>query len=407
MAELDAHEASKGDSILSAEREFVLQTYARAPVAMHRGEGVYLFDGDGKRYVDYVAGVAVNALGYRHPALLRALAEQAQLIVHSGPFFATEPLVNLAQRLVDHSFADRAFFSNSGTEAVEAALKFARRWARTMGYSAKTDFLAFSGSFHGRTMGSLAITDRPNYRSPFEPLVPGAHFARFNDLQDAEAKITQNVCAVIVEVIQGEAGIWEADREFLKGLRRLCDRNPSLLIVDEVQCGLGRSGDLWAHTASGIQPDIMTLAKPLAFGLPLGATLVTQAVADTIQLWEHSSTFGGNALACHAGCALFDIVNDGEFLRQVTENGKYLVESLKDLKDPRIVDVRGRGLMVGVELTIDAAPVIAAGYGEGVVLASAGARVLRLVPPLVIEREHIDLLSALLPKLFDLAGPAH
>lgn len=388
-------------AIIDAEQKYIVQTYKRAPFVLERGEGVCLYDTAGKQYLDFVAGIAVNALGYSHPAVMRAIWHQTATLVHVSNLYHTAPHVKLAQRLVDNSFADRVYFCNSGAESIESAMKFARRWARAHFDDDKHEFLGFSGSFHGRTMGALAATDRPKYQQPFEPLMPGVTFAGFDDLADAAAKISSNTCAVIVEPVQGEGGVKPADPEFLAGLRDLCDENDALLIFDEVQCGLGRTGTLWAHEAYDVTPDIMCLAKPLANGLPIGAALVTDAVAETIHVGDHASTFAANPLVCHVACAVFDVVSNPDFLAGVREKGDYLLDALQTLDVPQVTDVRGRGLMVGVQLTGEAAPAIQAGYERGFILVNAGPDVLRLVPPLIIETDHIDALVDALPELLE------
>lgn len=386
-------------SIIETEQKYIVQTYKRAPFVLARGEGVYLYDTEGRRYLDFVAGIAVNAFGYGHPAVLQAIREQSEQLIHVCNLYHTVPHVELAQRLVENSFADKVFFCNSGAESVEAAMKFARRWARAHFQDSKHEFVAFTGSFHGRTMGALAVTDRKAYQAPFEPLMPGVKFAEFNDLEDVAAKINGDTCAVLVEPLQGEGGVRPATREFLAGLRHLCDQNDALLIFDEVQCGLGRTGTLWAHEFYGVTPDIMCLAKPLASGLPIGATLVTEAVAETIQVGDHASTFGANPLACHVACGIFDVVSDPKFLAGVREKGDYLLGELRELDAPQVIDVRGRGLLIGMELVGEALPAIRAGYERGFILVNAGSHVLRLVPPLIIEREHCDALIEVLPEL--------
>lgn len=388
-------------AIIDAEQEYIVQTYKRAPFVLERGEGAYLYDTAGRRYIDFVGGIAVNALGYGHPAVMKATREQAEQLIHVSNLYHTAPHVELAQRLVDNSFADRAYFCNSGAESIESAMKFARRWARANFSDRKYEFVAFTGSFHGRTMGALAATDRRKYQEPFEPLMPGVKFAEFNSLEDAKAKIDENTCAVLIEPVQGEGGVRPATPEFLAGLRTLCDASNALLIFDEVQCGLGRTGTLWAHEAYGVTPDIMCLAKPLAGGLPIGATLVTERVAETIHVGDHASTFAANPLVCHVGCAVFDVVSDPKFLASVREKGEYLLEALQAMDVPQITEVRGRGLMVGMQLVGEAAPAIEAGYERGFLLVNAGLEVLRLVPPLIVEQEHLDALIDALPMLLE------
>lgn len=380
------------EEIKALDERYVVHTYARAPFVLERGEGVHLYDMEGKAYLDFVSGIAVNALGHGHPAVRQAIAEQMEKLMHVSNLYHTIPQARLAQMLVESSFADKVYFCNSGAESVEAAIKFSRKWARMQGHPEKTEFIAFSGGFHGRTMGALALTPREHYQDPFRPLMPGAKVATFNDLASVEALLDDKTCAVIVEPLQGEGGVHPADPEFLKGLRALCDRNGSLLIFDEVQCGLGRTGTLWAHQFYGVTPDVMTIAKPLGGGLPMGATLMTQAVADGISPGDHGSTFAANPVVCAAAQAVLKKVSDPAFLENVRWAGSYLSEGLSDLqtKYPCIREIRGRGLIWGLELDMPAAPIIQAGYELGILTLSAGAQVLRLLPPLIVQRADLD-----------------
>jgi predicted acetylornithine/succinylornithine family transaminase len=375
------------EEIRAAEARYLVQTYARPEVVFKRGNGVYLYDAQGRAYLDFVAGIAVNALGHADPEWRQAIAKQAQELGHVSNLYHTEPHVQLARQLVEASFADRVFFSNSGSEANEAALKFARAWGRAQG---KGDLVAFEGGFHGRTIGSLSLTKRRKYQAPFEPIMPGVHYAPFNDLPAAERVITDSACAVFVEPVQGEGGVKPADPDFLRGLRELCDSRGVLLVFDEVQCGLGRTGSLWAHQHAGVEPDVMTLAKPLAGGLPIGATLVTEDVAAAVHVGDHGSTFGGGPVVCSAALAVLDRLSDPEFLARVSDLGAYLLQGLRRLDSGHIVDVRGLGLMAGVEFDVPVKPLVSAALNEGLLVVNAGDDVLRLIPPLVIERDHID-----------------
>jgi len=389
-------------SIIELEQRYIVQTYRRPPFVLERGEGVYLYDMEGHRYLDFVAGIAVNALGYGDPEMLAAIQAQAAKLIHVSNLYHTIPHVELARRLVEHSFADRVFFCNSGTEANEAAIKFARKWTRSQFGEGKAKLVAFSGAFHGRTMGSLALTPRDKYQKPFAPLMPQVTTATFNDLASAEAAIDDATCAVFVEPLQGEGGVNPATHEFLRGLRELCDAHNALLVVDEVQCGLGRTGTLWAHEPAGIMPDIMTLAKPLGGGLPIGATLVTEDVAQVMVPGDHGSTFAANSLVTALACVVFDRISDPAFLAGVREKGRYLRRRLQALQDEGlpISQIRGQGLIWGLETSLDASKVVAAGYEEGILVAVAGEHVVRLVPPLVIERQHIDELMPCLKRAF-------
>lgn len=378
-------------TIINAEARYVMQTYRRADIVLERGEGVYLYDTDNKRYLDFMSGIAVAALGHSDPQVTEAVAEQAAKLTHVSNLFHTIPHVSLAQRLVENSFADRVFFCNSGAEANEGALKFARKWARAKAGEGKHEIVAFSGSFHGRTMGAISVTYKAAYREPFNPLVPGVCFAPFNDLDAARLLIGPATCAVIVEPVQGEGGIHAATPEFLHGLRALCDQYEALLIFDEIQCGLGRTGRLWAHEALSVTPDIMTLAKPLANGLPMGAILLTEEVAGAIGPGDHGSTFAAGPVVCRAAEVVFDRVSQPEFLAAVSQNGAYLRRRLRELDNAHIIEVRGEGLLVGVELDIPAAPVMAAARERGLLIINAGENVLRIAPPLTITADHIDI----------------
>jgi acetylornithine/N-succinyldiaminopimelate aminotransferase len=380
------------DDVIATDQRYILQTYQRPNFVLERGEGCYVFDTEGRCYLDCVAGIAVNALGYGDKQIAQAIAEHAGGLIHTSNLYYTRPAGELASQLVEHSFADRVFFSNSGTESVEGALKFARKYAREHHGEGKTGIVAFSGSFHGRTMGAVAVTHREKYRLPFAPVMPDVRFAPFNDLAAAEAAITDDVCAVIVEPVQGEGGLSVARPEFLRGLRARCDAVGALLILDEIQCGLGRTGTLWAYESYGVRPDIMTVAKPLGGGLPIGAILLTQAVADALHAGEHGTTFGGGPLITAVAQVVFQRIADPAFLARVREVGDYFDEALHDFAaaTPRVIELRGRGLMRGLQIEGSAAAVREAGHDTGILLATAGDDVLRLVPPLIFERKHVD-----------------
>lgn len=378
------------EEIIALEKKYLVPTYSRPPFVLTRGEGVYVFDADGRKYLDCAAGIAVNALGYNDHELVKAIQDAAKGLLHTSNLFYSEPQVKLAQALVEKSFADRVFFANTGTEAIEAAIKFARKYHKERSDANRTDFVAFRGSFHGRTMGSLAATDSEKYQAPFRPLMPGVTFANFNDLDSTRAAMTNETAAVIIEPVQGEGGVYPATNDFLRGLRELCDERGALLIFDEIQCGLGRTGKLWAHEYAGVKPDIMALAKPLAGGLPIGATLVTEAVAASLHVGEHGTTFGGGPMITSVALQVFNRISDPKFLAQIRENGNYLMERLSEINSPHIKEVRGRGLMLGVELDIDAQPVLEKGYAHGLLLIKARERVVRFVPPLILQKTHID-----------------
>jgi predicted acetylornithine/succinylornithine family transaminase len=372
----------------------LLGVYRPAGPVFVGGEGSYLLAEDGRRYLDLASGIAVNALGYGDPefdAAVRGALDAG--LVHVSNLFRTRPATELAEWLVAHSFADRVFFCNSGAEANEGAFKFARRWARENGGEGKTEIVAFRGGFHGRTMGALAATDRPAYQAPFRPLMPGVRFCEVGDVEEVERSVRPDrTAAVIIEPIQGEGGVKPVPASFLRSLRVLCDEVDALLILDEVQVGLGRTGQLWAHEASGVTPDLLTLAKPLAGGLPMGAILLTERVAQALHPGDHATTFGGGPLVASAALAVCRKIGDPAFLAEVRRKGELLEERLGSLamrKDP-VKSVRGAGLIWGVEIEGSAADVVARALEAGVVVISAGPNVIRLVPPLTISEEELE-----------------
>jgi acetylornithine/N-succinyldiaminopimelate aminotransferase len=380
------------DQIVELEQKYVLQTYVRAPFVLDHGQGCWVYDTAGNAYLDCMAGIAVNALGHAHPDLIAALVRQASQLWHVSNLFHTAPHARLAKALCDSSFADRVFFCNSGAEANEGAFKFARKWAREHFGPEKHVIVAFTGAFHGRTFGALTATPRDKYQEPYRPLLPGVRIAPFNDLAGTTEAIGDDVCAVIVEPIQGEGGIHPAHPEFLQGLRDLCQRHNALLIFDEVQCGLGRTGTLWAYQGYKVEPDILTIAKPLAGGLPMGAILMRQAVAEVMHPGDHGSTFAASPLVASVAEVVLARVSEPAFLADVAAKGAYLKERLEEINSPHITAIRGRGLMIGVDLDVPATDVISAGYRCGLLLVNAGPHTLRMLPPLIISREEIDLL---------------
>ena len=389
--------------IIAMEGRYVAQTYKRTPVVLERGQGVELWDVEGLRYLDFIAGIAVNPLGHCPAVVQEALREQSGRLMHVSNLFHTVPQTLLARDLCESSFADRVFFCNSGTEAVEGALKFARK---TTG---RTDFICFEGSFHGRTMGALSITSNEKYRKPFAPMVPGARFCPFNDLKAVTEAMDDSVAAVVVEPVQGEGGIFVSQAGFLQALRELCDANGCLLIFDEVQCGLGRTGKLWAHLYDGVTPDLMLLAKPLGSGLPIGAILMTEKVASHLVPGDHGTTFGGSPLICAVAHRVFQELSSPTLLAHVNRVGEFLGRGLNELasRHPEIVEVRGRGLMwaVGLQESLPAAKVVESAAKHRLLLASAGANSVRLLPPLVVEESHVEEALRMLDAAFQDAKP--
>lgn len=394
------------EEIIARDQQYILQTYARPNFVIERGEGCYLYDTEGRRYLDCVAGIAVNALGYADPDVTEAIQAAAPGLLHLSNLYYSRPAGELAQLLVESSgMAQRVFFCNSGAEAIEGALKFSRRYAREHHGEGKHTVVAFTGSFHGRTMGAVAVTAREKYRQPFEPIMQGVRFAPFNDIAAAEDAIQDDLCAVLVEPIQGEGGLSVASQQFLQVLRARCDATGALLIFDEIQCGLGRTGTLWAHESSGVKPDILTVAKPLGGGLPVGAILTTQAVADAIHIGDHGTTFGGGPFVLTVAQTVFRKISDEGFLSHVREVGDYLGESLADMaaERPEVLEVRGRGLMRGLLIRSSAQAVREAAHDEGLLIATAGDDVVRLVPPLVLTRAQVDEVVTKLGRALDAA----
>jgi len=370
--------------------QYVLNTYARAPFVLTHGAGMYVYDSEGRCYLDFTSGISVNALGHADPAITAAVAEQIGQLSHICNLYYSAPQADLAERLCTLSFADKVYFANSGTEAVEAAIKFARKYALDTHGPGKTGIVSFTGGFHGRTAGALALTPREKYQAPFRPLMPGVTHAPFNDSAAAEAAIGPDTCAVFVEPVQGEGGIYPASAEFLQTLRAACDRVGALLVFDEIQCGMGRTGTLWAYKQTGVMPDMMTVAKALGGGLPIGATLLSDRVAAVMHPGEHGSTFAGGPVICRVADLVLQRVSDPAMLAHINEMGALLVERLQELNSPHIREVRGRGLMVGVEFDSEVAPLIQAGYRHGLLLINAGPNVLRLLPPLIVGEAHIE-----------------
>ena len=370
----------------------LVHTYNRYPIVLDHGEGVYLYDTEGKKYLDFAAGIAVCSLGYGHPEYNKALKEQMEKLLHVSNLFYTAPVVDAAEKLKKASQMDRIFFTNSGTEAIEGALKAARKYAYTK-KSGKYEFIAMEHSFHGRSMGAVSVTGTENYRTPFEPLVGGVRFAKYNDLESVKAQVTDQTCAIILETVQGEGGIYPAESEFLKEIRMLCDENDILLILDEIQCGMGRTGSMFAWQDYGVRPDIMCMAKAIGNGVPVGAFAMTEEVAEySLKPGDHGTTYGGNPFACAAVDKVLDIFEKDHIVEHVKEVTPYLEEKLDGLveKYDGVLKRRGKGLMQGLVLARPVGEVIANAQKEGLLVISAGGNVLRMVPPLVIKKEHVD-----------------
>ncbi len=386
---------------------YLMNTYARFPMSVTRGRGCLVYDLEGREYIDFVAGIAVNVLGHAHPDVVRAIQKQAQQVLHASNLYLTEPQVRLAKVLVDRSFADKVFFCNSGAEANEAAIKLARRYAREKSGPERFEIITMVNSFHGRTMGSLSATGQSKVQAGFEPLLPGFRHVLFNDLAEVDKAMSRNTAAVLLELVQGEGGVHVADRSYLAGLRELCRQREVLLIFDEIQTGMGRTGTLFAYEQFGVSPDIMTLAKGLGGGVPIGACLATNEVAAAFGPGSHASTFGGNPLACAAALAVCGVLVEGRMLEHSRSMGDYLAKGLLDCKlsHPRVInEVRGLGLLQGMELAIDGMPVVHECLRRGLLINCTMGNVLRFVPPLVVTESQIDRLLEVLPGLLAKRG---
>jgi len=397
----------KLEAIRAAEARLLLSTYERNPLLLERGEGVHLFDEKGDRYLDLLSGIGVNALGYGHPAIEEAIARQSRALIHTSNLFFHEGQAELALRLTERMGLDRVFFANTGTEAWEAALKLARAHAgvlRAEGKHIGTKFLALDQSFHGRTFGSVSTTHKAKYREPFGPVVPGVEFVRFNDVADLRAKFSNEVCAVLVESIQGEGGIRPLTQEFFDAARELTHSTGALLVVDEIQAGMGRTGKWCGYQHYAIRPDITTLAKPLAGGIPLGAMLCTEEVSRAIHPGMHGTTFGGGPLACAVAIAVIDAIESDGLLKHVIEVGDYFQEQLRSLAKMHdaIVDVRGKGLMLAAELdSADLAKLtVQEMLNRKILINCTSDTVLRFLPPFILQKEHVDQAIAALDEIF-------
>ncbi len=398
------------ERIRELEKRVLMPTYDRLPVMAVRGEGCTLYDDRGKKYLDFLGGLAVNSLGYAHPEILAVLRDDVETLLHVSNLLYHPYQGPLAERLVRKAGLDRAFFANTGTEAIEGVLKLARAYARKRHPREpfeRYEVLALENSFHGRSLGALSLTWPEKYRKPFEPLLPGARFVRLNDVAHLRESFTPRVAAIVVEVIQGEGGVVEVREEFLKEAEALCRSNDALLVCDEIQCGLGRTGRFFAFQKFDLKPDVVVVAKPLAAGLPLAAILAREEVGQAFSLGEHGSTFAGGPLQCRLALKFLEILDRPGFLGHVREVGAYFRKQLEKLQGelPIIRDVRGEGLMLGAELEVPGKPVVREALESGLLINCTQEKVLRFLPPLIVERHHVDELVAVLrPILTRLAG---
>ena len=381
--------------------QILYRTYNRFPVIFDHGKGVFLYDTEGKEYLDFGAGIAVCGLGYNDPEYTAALENQAGKLLHISNLFYNQPAIDAGEKLLAASQMDRVFFTNSGTEAIEGALKIAKRYAYNRDGHGGHEIIAMKHSFHGRSLGALSVTGNDHYQEPFAPLLPGIRFAEFNNLDSVRALVSENTCAVIMETIQGEGGIYPASEEFLKGVRAICDENDMLLILDEIQCGMGRSGEMFAWQGYGVKPDVMTVAKALGNGVPIGAFLASGRAATAMVPGDHGTTYGGNPFVCAAADKVLEIFETREIVAHVRQVGAYLWKKLDEFAEKHdcVADHRGRGLIQGLEFNRPAAPIVSRALLENqLVLISAEANVIRFVPPLVITEEDVDWMIEKLEK---------
>src|SRR3989475_2321974 len=389
------------DEIIERERRFLLATYNRYPIALERGKGVFLFDREGNRYLDFVAGLGVNALGHAHPRVVKAIREQSARAIHFSNLYYHEFQGRLAGKLCSLSGLNRAFFSNSGTEAIEGSIKLARLAGHRVGGEGKCRLVALDGSYHGRTFGAMSLTGQDKYRKGFEPLLEDVKFVKQNDLEGLRAAVNDNTCAIVLEPIFGEGGIYECSVEFLRECRALADRHRAALIFEEIQCGLGRPGTIFAFQTFGLTPDMVAVAKPIAAGLPLGAFLAKEEFASAISAGQHGTTFGGGPMACRVALEYLAILEEEKLLENVIRVGNYLQEQLNLVVERYAAaqGVRGRGLIQGLQLDIPARPLVEQALAEGVLFNSTQDSVLRFLPPFLLQEKHVDKGMRVLKKL--------
>ena len=394
----------KANEIMEKSEQYVLHTYNRYPVVLDHGKGVRLYDVDGREYLDFAAGIAVFALGYGNETYNQALKDQIDKLIHTSNLYYNEPMGEAAEKLIKASGMDKVFFTNSGTEAIEGALKAARKYAYLKDGNTDHEIIAMNHSFHGRSMGALSVTGNTHYQDPFRPLIGGIRFAEFNNLDSVKAQVTEKTCAVIMETVQGEGGIYPADSEFLRGVKALCEEKDILLILDEIQCGMGRTGSMFAWQEYGVEPDIMTCAKALGCGIPVGAFVLNKKTAEhSLVPGDHGTTYGGNPLACAAVRTVFDIFEKEKIVEHVQEVGAYLEQRLNALveKYDFLAQRRGKGLIQGLVVTgRPVGEIVLKAMENGLLVITAGTDVLRMVPPLVISKADVDEMIEKLEKSF-------
>ena len=383
---------TKTEQIINNVEENVIHTYNRYQIALDRGEGMYLYDAEGKKYLDFGSGIGVFALGYGNKEYNDAVKAQVDKLIHTSNYFYNEPASQAAVKMTKASGMEKVFFTNSGAEAVDGALKIAKKYANLIKKTQNYEVIAMEHSFHGRTIGSLSVTGNPHYREAFMPLMSGVKFATYNDLESVKALINDNTAAVIMETVQGEGGVRPATEEFLKGVSKLCKEHNALLILDEIQCGMGRTGWMYAYQKFGICPDIVTTAKALGCGVPVGAFMASKKVCDVLVAGDHGTTYGGNPLACAAISTVFDLFEKTNITDNVKDVGQYLYDRLEEIRanHPEIIDHRGIGFIQGLEFTNPVGPVVAKLLEEGVITFTAGTNVIRFIPPLIATKAHVD-----------------
>ena len=395
----EIYAAMPKEQAIKCAEDVLLHTYNRYQIILDHGDGMYLYDSEGKEYLDFCAGIAVFALGYNNKKFNDAVKAQVDKLVHTSNYYYNMPAIAAANTITMLTGLDRVFFTNSGTEAIEGAIKTARKYAFNKDGRTDHEIIAMNHSFHGRSMGALSVTGNPHYQEAFKPLIGGVKFAQFNDLDSVKELVTDKTCAIILEPVQGEGGINPATKEFLEGVRAICDEKDILLIFDEIQCGMGRTGKMFACENYGVKPDVMTIAKALGCGLPVGAFVCSEKAASLVA-GDHGSTYGGNPLVCAAAHAVFEIFNEEKILKNVNETGEYLFEKLEEIKEsnPDIVDHRGIGLIQGLEFNKPVADIVKKSIESGLILISAGANVIRFIPPLIAKKEDVDKMVEIFKK---------
>lgn len=394
--------------IINESETYLIHSYNRYPVVLDHGEGVYLYDTDGKKYLDFGSGIAVCAFGYGDEELKQALKDQIDKVVHVSNYFYSQPLRDAAEGLARITGMEQVFMANSGTEANEGALKLARKYALMKGYTDRSEIISMEKGFHGRSMGALSVTGTKKYREAYEPLISGVSFADYNDLKSVEEKITDRTYAIIVEAVQGEGGVFPAEQQFLQGIRDLCSKHDIMMICDEVQCGMGRTGKMFAYEHYGIKPDIVTMAKGIGSGIPVGAIATTKEIGKAFVPGDHGTTFGGNPLACTAVAKSIELMEKRQLLAHVKETGDYLGQKLQELVEtcPVAKEVRGLGLLRGLVCSAPVGEICSRALEQGLIVLSAGTDVVRFVPPLIIEKEHVDEMTAVLRSVLQSVSAA-